>query len=171
MYSVSVPGLKYSINKLNRGISLSDQQKQSFQILFAGASVAFGLPFLLIEVIGFIFDMELYTSYPTLFGVAYISLYVFGGIIGGSLATRTVETKHITRAGVTIGLIAFFIQQVISFIFFGAGVLGDTYTLFALVGGSIMGSIYTKQNRKRLEKELIEKEAEEAVEESSEEES
>ena len=149
---------------------MSDQQKQSFQILFAGASVAFGLPFLLIEVLGLIVGIELYNTYQTLFGAVYISLYVLGGIVGSSLATRTVEMKQITRAGVITGLIAFFIQQIVSFIFFGAGVLGDTYTLFALVGGSIMGSLYTRQNRKRLEKEIAEKEAEDATEETSEEE-
>lgn len=149
---------------------MSDQQKQLFQILFAGGSVAFGVPFLLIEVIGLIAGLDLYNTYPTLFGVLYISLYVLGGILGSSLATRKVELEQITRFGVLTGLIAFFIQQVISFIFFGAGVLGDTYTLFALVGGSIMGSMYTRQNRKRQEKELAEKEAEKPVEEPSEEE-
>ena len=149
---------------------MSDHQKQSFQILFAGASVAFGVPFLLIEVIGLVLGMELYNTYPTLFGALYISLYVLGGILGSSLATRKVELDQMTRFGVLTGLAAFFIQQVVYFIFFGAGVLGDTYTLFALVGGSLMGSIYTKQNIKRLEKELAEKEAEKPAEEPSEEE-
>lgn len=149
---------------------MSDQQKQLFQILFAGASVAFGVPFLLIEVIGLIIGFELYNTYPTLFGVLYISLYVLGGILGSSLATRKVELGQITRFGVLTGLIAFFIQQIVYFIFFGAGVLGDTYSMFALLGGSIMGSIYTRQNRKRLEKELAEKESENSVEEPSEEE-
>ncbi|MCW4012913.1 MAG: hypothetical protein NWF07_07965, partial [Candidatus Bathyarchaeota archaeon] len=104
----------------------------------------------------------------------YISLYVLGGIVGSSLATRTVETKNITRFGVLTGVMGFFIQQIVSFIFFGAGVLGDTYTMFALVGGSIMGSMFTRQNRRRqekeLRKELKEKEAETPVEELSEEE-
>lgn len=149
---------------------MSDQQKQLFQILFAGASVAFGVPFLLIEVIGLIAGLDLYNTYPTLFGVLYISLYVLGGILGSSLATRKVELEQITRFGVLTGLIAFFIQQIVYFVFFGASVLGDTYTMFALIGGSIMGSIYTRQNRKRLEKELAEKEAEKPVEEPSEEE-
>jgi hypothetical protein len=149
---------------------MSDQQKQLFQILFAGASVAFGVPFLLIEVIGLIAGLDLYNTYPTLFGVLYISLYVLGGILGSSLATRKVELEQITRFGVLTGLIAFFIQQIVYFVFFGASVLGDTYTMFALIGGSIMGSIYTRQNRKRQEKELAEKEAEKPFEEPSEEE-
>jgi len=149
---------------------MSDQQKQLFQILFAGGSVAFGVPFLLIEVIGLIAGLDLYNTYPTLFGVLYISLYVLGGILGSSLATRKVELEQITRFGVLTGLIAFFIQQIVYFVFFGASVLGDTYTMFALIGGSIMGSIYTRQNRKRQEKELAEKEAEKPFEEPSEEE-
>ena len=90
--------------------------------------------------------------------------------MGSSLATRKVELEQITRFGVLTGLIAFFIQQIVYFVFFGVSVLGDTYTMFALIGGSIMGSIYTRQNRKRLEKELAEKEAEKPVEEPSEEE-
>ena len=161
--------LIYTVTELNREPSMSDQKKQSLQIVFAGASVSFGVPFLLIEVIGLIVGMELYNTYQTLFGAVYISLYVLGGIVGSSLATRTVEQDQIIRVGVLTGLIAFFIQQVVSFIFFGVGALGDTYTMFALVGGSIMGSMYTRQNRKNKEKELKEK-AEKPVEEPSDEE-
>jgi len=150
---------------------MNEHQKHIFQILFAGACVAFGLPFLLIEIISLIFGMELYETYQNLFGVLYISLYVLGGIVGSALVSRNVETKQITRTGVITGLVAFFIQQIVAFLFFGAGALGDSYTMFALIGGSLMGSIYARQNRKRLEKELAEREEkEEIVEEPSEEE-
>jgi membrane associated rhomboid family serine protease len=74
--------------------------------------------------------------------------------------------KNITRAGVTVGLLSYLLQQVVFFLLFGGGMVGDTYTLFALIGGSLGGSLYTRQNRKREERERKKAEEKEAQEES-----
>ncbi len=148
-------------------IPVTQNEKSLLQIFIAGASLSFGLPFLLIEVISLIVGAAFFTTYKDLFGALYITLYVFGGLVGGALVSQHVEMKKISSAGVTNGLLAFMLQQVISFLFFGAGVLGDTYPMFALIGGSIFGSILTRQNRKKLEKEAAEKAKKEAEAEES----
>ena len=140
---------------------MSEPQKKNSQMFLAGACIAFGIPFLLIEIISLLVGVEFFDAYKDLFGVLYISLHVLGGIVGGSLVARHIEMKHILRGGVITGMLAFLMQQVISFIFFGAGVVGDTYTMFALLGGCIMGSLLTRQNRKNAEKEAKEKAASE----------
>lgn len=145
---------------------MSALQKKTSQMFLAGACLAFGIPFLLIEIISLLVGVELFDTYNDLFGVLYISLHVLGGIVGGALVARHVEMKHITRSGIIVGLLAFLVQQIISFLFFGAGVVGDTYTLFALLGGSIMGALLTRQNRKKAEKEAKEKETSEESDES-----
>ena len=125
---------------------MSDPKRQLFQIYFAGASLAFGLPFLVVELIGLIVGDDFFTEYVAIFGFIYISIHALGGLLGGSLVARNVKKEEIMRAGAISGLMAYLLHQIIYYVFFGAGVIGDPYTLFALLGGSIAGSIYTRQN-------------------------
>ena len=132
--------------QFNYDYFMSDPKKILFQIYFAGASLAFGLPFLIVELISLIVVDEFYQEFSVIFGFIYISIHVLGGIIGGALVARRVQKKDILRAGATTGLMAFIIHQIIYFFFFGASVIGDPYTLFALLGGSVTGSLYIRQN-------------------------
>jgi hypothetical protein len=122
---------------------MSDQKR--FQIYFAGASLAFGLPFLIVEIMGLIVGDE-FSEYSVIIGFIYISIHAFGGLLGGALVARNVQREEMIRSAAISGLMAYLLHQIIYYLFFGASVIGDPYTLFALLGGSIAGSIYTRQN-------------------------
>ena len=132
---------------------MSDPKKQLFQIYFAGASLAFGLPYLLIELISLVIGEEIFNEYSVILGIIYISLHTLGGLLGGSLVARRVEKKDILRSGAISGLMAYLLHQIIYYLFFGTSVIGDTYTLFALLGGSIIGALYIRQQRSKIKEE------------------
>ena len=133
---------------------MSDPKKQ-FQIYFAGASLSFGLPFFIVELISLIIGEEFFNEYSVIFGFIYITLHLIGGLLGGALVARRVEKADILRAAATSGLLGSGRAEV--------GVeVGDTYTLFALLGGSMVGALYMRQKRiKIIEEENVEEEKEE----------
>jgi hypothetical protein len=126
---------------------------QDFQTYFAGASIAFGLSFLAGEIVSLLAGNVLSDVDSTFLGIYYLSIHVLGGFVGGGLVARKMAVDKITRSGGITGLMAYLLHQVIYFLFYGGGVLGDPYTLFALLGGSLVGSQYIKQSRKNQEKE------------------
>ena len=129
---------------------MSDPQKQLFRIYFAGASLAFGLPFFLVELISLFIGEAFFNNYSVLFGVIYMSLHLIGGLLGGALVARRVEKAEIIRAAATSGLLAYLLHQIIYYLFYGTSVVGDTYTLFALLGGSMVGALYVRQNKNKI---------------------
>ena len=139
---------------------MSDPKKQ-FQIFFAGASLSFGLPFFLVEVISLFVGETFFNEYSAIFGVLYMSLHLIGGILGGALVARRVEKADILRSAATSGMLAYIIHQIIYYLFYGTRVLGDTYTLFALLGGSMVGALYMRQKRSKIIEEKKEEEKEE----------
>ena len=130
--------------QINSLYVMTDQKKQIFQIYFAGASLAFGFPLLVGEVISLVFG-GFSNEFSQLFSILYILLHVLGGLVGGTLVARKVDKQETVRAGAVTGLLAFLLHQVVYSFFYGTGVIGDPFTLFALIGGSIAGAMYTKQ--------------------------
>ena len=114
--------------------------KRSFQIYFAGASLAFGFPLLVGEIVGGIIGARLFNDYSETFSIIYVLLHLIGGLLGGALVTRNVPEQEAIKSGAITGLLAYVFHQIIYFIFFGAGVIGDPYTLVALVSGSVVGA-------------------------------
>ena len=137
---------------------MSDPKKQLFKIYFAGASLSFGLPFLIVELISLLVGEELYNAYSVIFGFVYISLHILGGLLGGALVARHVEKEDILRTAVTSGLMAYLLHQVIYYLFYGASFIGDSYTLFALMSGSTFGALYIRQKRSKIKEEKKEEE-------------
>ena len=120
-----------------------------FQIFFAGASVAFGFPLLIGEILGGIAGTGLSDDFSETLSILYILLHLIGGLLGGALVARNVSEQEIIKSGAITGLLAYVFHQIIFFIFFGAGVIGDPYTLVALIGGSIVGSfLYGKMDKR-----------------------
>lgn len=131
---------------------MSDPKKE-FQIFFAGASVSFGFPFFLVELISLFVGADFFNEYSVIFGLIYISLHLIGGLLGGALVARRVEKANILRSAATSGLLAYIFHQIIYYLFYGVSVVGDTYTLFALLGGSMVGALYTRQKRSKINEE------------------
>lgn len=129
------------------------------QTFIAGASIAFGLPFLLIELITIIIDPEHLAAHTDFYGATYMTLYILGGALSGALVARRFERENMVRAGVITGALAFMLGQIVYYIFFGAGALGNTYTMFANIGGCLAGALYTRQNRKKEEEKKDEPES------------
>ena len=145
-------------------------QRDSFRVYFAGASLAFGLPFLIIELLALIYgDSERVLS---VFSTLFIALHLAGGLLGGYSAAR-IAKGDLIRVGTVTGVLAYIIQQVVYTIFYGAGAVGDALTMVGLIGGSTVGAIiyksrvdaYSRIKRRKIEEE---KEKEEETEDGEE---
>ncbi len=123
--------------------------RRRFQIFFAGASVAFGFPLLVGEIFGGIAGTGLSNDFSETFSMLYVLLHLIGGLLGGALVARNVSEQETVKTGAITGLLAYVFHQIIYFIFFGAGVIGDPYTLVTLVGGSVVGAfLYGKLGKR-----------------------
>ena len=137
------------------------EQMDSFRVYFAGASLAFGLPFLIIELLALIYgDSERVLS---VFSTLFIALHLVGGLLGGYSAAR-IAKGDLIRVGTVTGVLAYIIQQVVYTIFYGGGAVGDALTMVGLIGGSTVGAIiyksrvdvYSRINRRKIEEEETE---------------
>lgn len=124
---------------------MSKEQIEEFRQFFAGASVAFGIPFLILEFFGLLFSSnEVFQKY---FDVIYFGFHLIGGITGGYLTARRIKEKEI-RSGIITGFLAFIIQQAVYAIFYGLNSLGDLYSFVGLIGGSVIGAFIWKFRKK-----------------------
>lgn len=138
-----------------------EEQRDSFRIYFAGASLAFGVPFLTIELLALIYgDSERVLS---VFSTLFIALHLVGGLLGGYSAAR-IAKGDLIRVGTVTGVLAYIIQQVVYTIFYGGGAVGDALTMVGLIGGSTVGAIiyksrvdaYSRIKRRKIEEEETE---------------
>ena len=118
-----------------------DEQRDSFRVYFAGASLAFGLPFLIMELLALLFggSDRVLSVYSTLF----IAIHLIGGLLGGYSAAR-IAKGDLIRVGTVTGVLAYIIQQVVYTTFYGWGAVGDALTMIGLVGGSTVGAVIYK---------------------------
>ncbi|MBD3207751.1 TIGR04086 family membrane protein [Candidatus Bathyarchaeota archaeon] len=124
---------------------MSREQIEEFRQYFAGASVAFGVPFLLLEFFGLLFSSN--ESFQRYFDGIYFAFHLIGGITGGYLTARRTKELEI-RSGIITGFLAFIIQQAVYAIFYGLNSLGDLYSFVGLVGGAIIGAIILSFRKK-----------------------
>ena len=129
---------------------MEDENKRRFQIYFSGASLAFGFPLLVGEIFGGIADAFLSNDFSVTFSIIYVLLHLIGGLLGGSLVARNVPEQEAIKSGAITGMLAYLFHQIVYFVFFGAGVIGDPYTLVTLVGGSVAGAFLYKRMGWRL---------------------
>jgi len=119
------------------------------RIYFAGAYIAFGIVFLGIEFLGLIFGVS--PADPGLqasLRIVIIGLHLFGGIVSGFLVAKRSQGDRI-QAGTVTGVLAYIILQIVHATLYGWGSIGDVYTMMALIGGSVAGSmIYDSQVRR-----------------------
>ncbi len=144
-------------------MTVEEEERDSFRVYFAGASLAFGLPFLAVELLALIFggSERVLSVYSTLF----VALHLVGGLVGGYSAAR-IAKGDLVRVGTVTGVLAYIIQQVVYTIFYGRGAVGDALTMVGLIGGSTVGAAiyksrvdaYARIKSRRIEKEDIEDE-------------
>ena len=117
------------------------EQRDSFRVYFAGASLAFGVPFLMIELLALIYGSS--ERVLSVFSTLFIVLHLVGGLIGGYSAAR-IAKGDLIRVGTVTGVLAYIIQQVVYTIFYGGGAVGDALTMLGLIGGSTVGAVIYK---------------------------
>lgn len=117
------------------------EQRDSFRVYFAGASLAFGVPFLMIELLALIYGSS--ERVLSVFSTLFIVLHLVGGLIGGYSAAR-IAKGDLIRVGTVTGVLAYILQQVVYTIFYGGGAVGDALTMVGLIGGSTVGAVIYK---------------------------
>jgi hypothetical protein len=139
-----------------------EEERDSFRVYFAGASLAFGLPFLVIELLALLYGGS--EKVLDIFSTLVVALHLVGGLVGGYSAAR-ISKGDLVRVGTVTGVLAYIIQQVVYTIFYGGGVVGDALTMIGLIGGSTVGAIIYKSRvdayariKSRRIKEMEEKE-------------
>jgi hypothetical protein len=149
-----------------------EDQRDSFRVYFAGASLAFGLPFLTLESLALIYrDSERVLS---AFSTLFIALHLVGGLLGGYSAAR-IAKGDLIRVGTVTGVLAYIIHQIVYTIFYGRGAVGDALTMLGIIGGSMAGAViykrrvdaYSRIKRRRMEEEKEKKEMEDEGQETS----
>lgn len=148
------------------------EQRDSFRVYFAGASLAFGVPFLMIELLALIYGSS--ERVLSVFSTLFIVLHLVGGLIGGYSAAR-IAKGDLIRVGTVTGVLAYIIQQVVYTIFYGGGAVGDALTMLGLIGGSTVGAViyksrvdaYSRIKSRRIEEKEEETEDEEESQEPS----
>ncbi len=118
-----------------------EEEKDSFRVYFAGASLAFGLPFLTVELMALIYGGS--ERVQTVFSTLVVALHLLGGLRGGYSAAR-IAKGDLIRVGTVTGVLAYIIQQVVYTIFYGWGAVGDALTMIGLIGGSTVGAVIYK---------------------------
>ena len=118
-----------------------EDERDSFKVYFAGASLAFGIPFLTIELLALIYGGS--ERVLSVFSTLFVALHLVGGLLGGYSAAR-IAKGDLVRVGTVTGVLAYIFQQVVYTIFYGWGAVSDALTMIGLIGGSTIGAVIYK---------------------------
>jgi len=118
-----------------------EENRDPFRVYFAGASLAFGLPFLVIELLALLYGGS--EKVLDIFSTLVVALHLVGGLVGGYSAAR-IAKGDLVRVGTVTGVLAYILQQVVYTIFYGWGAVGDALTMIGLIGGSTVGAALYK---------------------------
>lgn len=128
---------------------MEDQKKQNSRIYWAGAYISFGVSFTLLELLAFIYNVTpANDAFQQRFRLLIIIIYLSSGLIGGFLVVAKSEVSW-GQGGIVSGVMAYVIEQVVHAVLYGWNSVGDVATMFALIGGSLLGAaIYEYTNIK-----------------------
>jgi hypothetical protein len=146
-----------------------EEERDSFRVYFAGASLAFGPPFLAAELLALIYGGS--ERVLNVFSTLFVALHLVGGLLGGYSAAR-IAKGDLVRVGTVTGVLAYIIRQVVYTFFYGWGAGGDAVTMIGLIGGSTVGAALYKMRvdaYARIKSRLIEEDKEKVDTEDEEE--
>lgn len=130
-----------------------EESQKATSYYFAGASLAFGLPLLLLEILGLAYSLNLDSGLvEPWFNSIYLGLHLLSGALSGVLVGRNSSENWFRVGGIT-GLLAYILQQIIYLIFYGTRAIGDIYALSVLLGGCLSGAFIGKTYMKAVENE------------------
>jgi len=128
------------------------EPKETSRYYWAGAYIAFGVSFLGIELLALLNGVSpADTELQSRMRIIIILIYLAGGLAGGFLVNLR-STVGWLQGGIVTGVMAYVLEQVIHTVLYGWGAIGDDITMYALIGGSIVGALaleFTDIKKKR----------------------
>jgi hypothetical protein len=120
------------------------------RIIFAGAGIAFGLSFVGLELLGFLYgvppsDLGLQINLNLLL----VGINLLSGYVGGYLVAKNTHGDML-QYGTLTGVLAYIIQWIAHATLYGLGAVGNAYTTLALIGGAMAGAVLYESHLKRL---------------------
>ncbi len=117
------------------------EPRETSRYYWAGAYIAFGISFLGIELLALLngvspTDPGLQSSLRLII----ILIHLTGGLSGGFLVNLR-STVGWLQGGIITGVMAFVLEQIVHTVLYGWGAIGDDITMYALIGGSVLGSL------------------------------
>ena len=101
--------------------------KETSRYYWAGAYIAFGVSPT---------DTELQTRMRLII----ILIHLTGGLAGGFLVNLR-STVGWLQGGIVTGVMAYVLEQIVHTVLYGWGAIGDEVTMYALIGGSVVGAL------------------------------
>jgi hypothetical protein len=121
-------------------VAQKEESKATSQIYWAGAFIAFGIPFLWLELLGLIYGVSpANTDLQSNMRLLIILFNLIGGFSGGYLVTMK-STVGWLQGGIVTGVMAYVLLEIVHAVLYGLGVVGDQFTMFALLLGSLIGA-------------------------------
>ena len=128
------------------------EPKETSRYYWAGAYIAFGVSFLGIELLALLNGVSpADTELQSRMRLIIILIHLVGGLAGGFLVNLR-STVGWLQGGIVTGVMAYVLEQVIHTVLYGWGAIGDDITMYALIGGSIVGALaleFTDIKKKR----------------------
>jgi len=117
------------------------EPKESSRYYWAGAYIAFGVSFIGLELLGLLNgvspnDLEFQSNLRFII----LMLHLTGGLSGGFLVNLRSSVGWL-QGGLVTGVMAYVLEQIVHTVLYGWGGIGDEYTMFALIGGSVLGAL------------------------------
>ena len=125
------------------------EQKTMSKIYWAGAYIAFGVPFLGLELLGILYrispdNIDLQQNLRFII----LILHIVGGLSGG-FSVVLKSSVDWRQGGLVTGVMAYVVEQIVHTVLYGWGSVGDVFTMTALILSSILGAFISE---KRLNK-------------------
>lgn len=133
-------------------MAVQKEQKTTSKIYWAGAYIAFGVPFLGLELLGVLYqvspnnaDLQLNLRFIILF------LHIAGGLVGGFLVVLKSSIDW-RQGGLVTGVMAYVLEQIVHTVLYGWNSVGDGFTMAALILGSVIGAFISETRLKGKDK-------------------
>ena len=119
---------------------VEDQKKQNSRIYWAGAYISFGVSFIALEILALIFNVTpANVPFQERFRLLIVIIYLCAGLIGGFLVAAKSSVSW-QQGGIVSGVMAYVIEQIVHAVLYGWNSVGDVFTMFAMIGGSLIGA-------------------------------
>ena len=127
----------------------TQKEKTMPRIYWAGAYIAFGVPFLGLELLGILYRISPDNGdFQQNLRIIILILHIIGGLSGG-FSVVLKSSVDWRQGGLVTGVMAYVVEQIVHTALYGWGSVGDVFTMTALISSSVLGAFISE---KRLNK-------------------